>query len=356
MLMKSKLTAAATVAAFAITQLSPSLPPRFGQASAAEAPPEIAVAVTPPPPLVGDPVVFVVVDGVRWQEIFLGVDHALARGTGTPRLDAESLTPNLHAIRAERGAAIGAPGYGVVSASGPRFVSLPSYREIFSGTSSLDCLDNECAPITRTTLIDELRSRGGSAAVFSSWERIDRAAAKDPGAVVMSAGRDPSEAAIDPHPGSGAFRPDRLTAERGLKHLETARPDFLFLGLGEPDEYAHHGDYSGYVDAIRAADRVVGQLRATLARMGPRGQRTHVFVTADHGRATTFRHHGGDAESARVWLFAWGPTFRARGAVATDAARRLADLAPTARVVLGLPQAPASVHTGRPLNELFAAR
>jgi hypothetical protein len=299
-------------------------------------------------------VVFVVLDGVRWQEVFRGYDPVLAAGTTTPPLGAEALTPRLHAIIEERGATLGAPGRGSIAASGPRFVSLPAYREIFSGQASLDCLDNGCAPIQRTTLVDELRDRGGQASIFSSWPTIARAVARRGDGVFVSTGLSPGDGDVDSFPGDQGFRPDHLTARAALQHLEQAQPDFLFLGLGEPDEYAHRGDYAGYVRSIRAADRTIGELEATLARMGRRGGRTHVFVTTDHGRASTFREHGGAyPESAAVWLVAWGPSFRARGSLVSEKRHRLADLTPTARVVLGLPPVLGGTGTGAILAELF---
>ncbi len=230
-----------------------------------------------------DPVIFVVADGVRWQEVFRGTDPALAADTTAPRLDAAALTPNLHGVIAERGAAMGAPGRGSISASGPRFVSLPSYREIFSGQASLDCLDNQCTAIERTTLVDELRDRGGKAAVFSSWPTIARAVAKHNEGVTVSTGLSPSDGDVEPYPGDQGFRPDRLTARAALEHLEQARPDFLFLGLGEPDEYAHRGDYAGYVGSIQAVDRTIGDLQATLARHGG-AWRAHPRLRHDRSR------------------------------------------------------------------------
>ena len=340
-----------SIALCGLVQLSPSLPPLI--TPAAGAPAARAVVVSPAAPA-RDPVVFVVVDGVRWQELFRGADPELAAGTTAPRLGPEALTPRLHAIIGERGAALGAPGRGSIAASGPRFVSLPSYREIFSGQASLDCLDNGCAPIERTTLVDELRDRGGHASVFASWPTIARAVARRTDGVFVSTGLSPSEGQVDSFPGEPGFRPDRLTARAALDHLEHAQPDFLFLGLGEPDEYAHRGDYAGYVASIQAADGTIGELEATLARMGPRGQRTHVFVTTDHGRARTFRDHGGGyPESAAVWLVAWGPSFRARGSLVTEQRHHLADLTPTARVVLGLPSVSPGTSTGTVLVELF---
>lgn len=310
-------------------------------------------AIAAPEEAPGDPVVLVVLDGVRWQEIFEGIDPLLARGTPLEPRSAAQLTPNLHALMRDHGASLGGTDRGRIRASGPNFVSLPSYREIFSGRSAEDCTDNECAHIRRTTVVDELRDRGRSVAVFSSWEKIELAAAKQMDGVMMSAGR--GEDPGDPWPGSGAFRQDRATADAALRHLVAERPDFLFLGLGEPDEYAHRGDYAGYVRSLAAADSVIGELRSRLDRMGERGRRTHLFVTTDHGRSQGFREHGGRfPESARVWLVASGPRILARGDVEAEGDRRLRDVAPTIRLVAGLPAGDRTPDAGRPIATLFA--
>ena len=305
----------------------------------AEAQPEPREAATIAPP---DPVVLVVLDGVRWQEIF----------GGTTSQEAATLTPNLHRLGSERGAAIGGSTRSMMQASGPNFVSLPSYREIFSGRSGSDCTENDCPRIARPTIVDELRARGRSAAVFSSWEKIDLAAASRPEGFVMSTGRGGEPG--DPWPGAGDFRRDRATATLALRHLESAQPDFLFLGLGETDEYAHHGDYSSYVGAIAMADQIIGDLLGALVRMGERGERTHVFVTTDHGRAHDFRDHGGRyPESSRVWFVASGPRITARGDLETSRDLRLRDIAPPLRLIAGLPRVATGRDAGAPIAELL---
>jgi len=353
--------AAGAAVAVSLLQLVPSptayhLPPTPVALAAPSPPGPRAPGASPAPSsdLPGDPVVVVVLDGVRWQEIFHGVDPVLAKGTPLSPGRPEELTPHLHQLMAKDGAVIGAPGRGTLSASGPSYVSLPAYREIFSGQSQPECQDNECGWITQRTLVDELRDAGREAAVFASWEKIDRAAAGRSSGVRIDVGRGALD--VDPWPGSGDFRPDRLTVDAALGHLEHARPDFLFLGLGEPDEYAHRGDYVGYVGSLSAADRALARLGETLDRMGARGRRTHVFVTADHGRADSFRDHGRrHPESGRVWMVATGPRITARGPVRSAEPRHLRDLAPTARALLGLespsPAAPGAVGGAR-LREL----
>ena len=55
-----------------------------------------------------------------------------------------------------------------------------------------------------------------------------------------------------------------------------------------------------------------------------------------------------------MWLVAAGPLFKARGEIVSAHPRRLADIAPTLRVVLGLPP-DTSERSGAPIEELFEA-
>jgi len=322
------------------------------------------------------PVVLVVLDGVRWQEVFSGVDRTIAAASGAGRgIGARDLLPNVYAAIDTRGALVGAPGHGrAIAASGPNFVSMPGYSEIFEGRAPEGCQDNACAGAAGRTIVDEIRGRAmadSEVALFASWERIASAATREPARMVLSAGRSDVRGAglladdrelretleqgtrADPYPGSDGFRPDRYTAALALRYLVAGRPAFLFVGLGEPDEYAHRGDYDGYLASLRAADRFVGDLLASLDRMGERGRRTLVLLTSDHGRALDYRDHGGEyPESARVWLAAFGGPVRARGFAAAPRPRRLADIAPTIRAVLDL-QPDEAPSGGAPLSELF---
>ena len=321
-------------------------------------------------------VVLVVLDGARWQEVFTGADPRLSAEAAVPAVHADALMPHLHALVAEHGAALGAPGHGTaIAASGPNFVSLPGYTEIFTGRRTHDCADNDCAPAQLPTVVDEARaisSRPSEVAVIASWQKIGRAASVDPANIVLSTGRyrtshedallgdavmrDALErgSQAEAYPGYGEFRPDRFTAALGLRYLETRRPRFMFLGLGEPDEYAHRDDYAGYLASLRASDATLGELFAVLGRMGTRGAHTTVIVTADHGRGRDYRVHGrAFPESARVWLVAAGRGIEARGFAQATRPHHLADVAPTVRALLQLP-ADVAPTAGAPLDELLA--
>jgi hypothetical protein len=342
-------------------------------------------------------VVLVVLDGARWQEIYGGVDRRRAHASGMNDalvVDAKTLMPNLHAVIESRGVALGAPGRAMVTASGPNFISLPGYTEILSGRESVGCKDNDCPPTVTPTLVDEIRSSvpagetgelaDQEVAVISSWEPIGRVATARPGTVVLSNGRhggnhrellraDPATAALlddgersDAWPGNADYRPDRFTGAIATQYLKTHRPRFLFVGLGDTDEYGHHGDYPSYLRALTQADKVIGDIVASLDAMGEEGKKTTLVITCDHGRAADFRGHGGYApESGRAWLVMAGGGVHPRGFLDREEITRLRDIAPTIRVLMGLPnddvrgagQAIAGIwEQGEPVDRLATTR
>jgi len=324
-------------------------------------------------------IVVITLDGVRWQEVFEGVDAKLAAAHDlAPEqvVPARRLLPNLYAIIDGHGAALGAPGYGApISASGPNFLSLPGYAELFSGRTVTGCDDNQCRGISAHTIIEELsagtHADAGEVAAVTSWPEIAKVTSYAGADAAVSSGRhggshreafarDAEGARLlalaenAPHGlGDPDFRADSLTADIAIHHLKAHAPRFLFLGLGEPDEFAHMNDYGGYLAALRRADARLGELDAELQRLAQRGTRTALFVTADHGRADGFVNHGGAyPESARVWLVAAGSAFQGRGFVAAPSGRRLADIAPTVREIAHLKR-DSDRAAGVPLMELL---
>ena len=317
-------------------------------------------------------VVLVVLDGVRWQDVFGGADRSLVRQRGvspvwaTPR----GLMPNLQRMIDSQGMAIGAPGHGgEMVTGGSQRISLPSYREIFTGRADPSCQSNDCAQPLGRTVADDVYAACGprDVAVISSWPNIARAASADSSRFVLTTGRklvglgdllrsDPVIASLldkgahaSAFPGEGDYRPDALTERVALRYLAIARPRFLFVGLGDCDEYGHRNDYRGYLTALHGADEFLGELAVTLDAMGARGRHTTVLVTADHGRAYDFRDHGvGHPESGRVWLVAGGADVRGRGLVSAARRHTLSDVAPTVRALLGI----AGEEDGEPIAEV----
>lgn len=328
------------------------------------------------------PIVLVTVDGVRWQDVF---DRA------SPARLSRAHVPNMAALveDAKRGVALGAEhagrSCGIVYASGGSNVSLPGYIEILTGRPSR-CLDNACPRVPCSVLDEAALAHARGVASISSWDVVANAATSrnvppsddlrsfffvsagrawpTPIVSLTEAQRTAIEHAtpiasardVDPAPGRLTYRPDAWTRSIAEAYFSAFRPAVFHVGLGDTDELAHEDDAGGYVDALARADAFVGTL-ANSRRFAEDGL---LLVTADHGRANDFRDHGPLAlESARSWIIA------IRGGVPSKSATspsgeapclprdvKLADLAPTIRVLLDLPP---DTHTraGAPIDEVI---
>ncbi len=352
---------------------SPVQPPHIALPARAAAKPP--VKATP----AGQSIVLITIDGVRWQEVFNGVDPRLAMEHRLPSSEVvgpDKLVPELHALAAGEGAALGAPDQGEpISASDSAVKSLPGYMEIASGRRTSRCVNNSCPRIDRPTLVDQLAARPGykldNVAVISSWSGIAHAAAEHPSRIVMSTGRITGDhldhlrfdekarkllsdgRRAGALPGSDDYRPDHYTAQIALHYLRTKHPRFLFIGLGDTDEWGHKNDYKDYLESLRRADALVGEVARTLASLQTLGWETAFFVTADHGRDPECRNHGGVPSAMRTWLVAGGSMIHAHGLVSAPVPRHLADIAPTLRKLMGV-EADTDPDAGRVLAELLA--
>lgn len=306
-------------------------------------------------------VVLIAIDGVRWQDIFQGADANLLSASGVGHAEApktaEQLAPNIHAL-ARRGVAIGGATGEPFSASGPNFVSLPGYAELLQGRPAR-CFENDCRDTLSFTILDAFSGEyePERVAAFSSWTNIERVAASPSSTALVSAGRTggwtrdalltsdskvgalvkrAQESPVDVL--GGDYRSDAHTADIALQYLESSKPRFMFVSLGDTDEHAHHGRYTNYLEALGRADAFVGDVVRITRAWEAEGVQTLVVVTTDHGRADDFEHHGRDyAESARTWLVAAGGPLPSRGYVPLREPRFLRDVAPTIAAIAGLP-------------------
>lgn len=328
---------------------------------------DLVTASTSNPPRDGR-VVIVTIDGARWQDVFEGSDPSRS---GAPALPPEALMPRAHRLVATRGVALGATrgGCGTVHTAGGSNVSLPGYIEIFTGHPS-HCLDNHCEAVAESVLDEAARAGVAGVASVGSWEELDKAVTGGNAGVFVSAGRSWPQGTpatdrlgdlvaagqtADPYPGHYGYRPDVATAAIALEYYRLARPALFHVGLGDTDEYGHRNDYAAYLAALRRADDLIGDLADLLATMGDEGEKTTVIVTPDHGRNSDFRDHGVfRPESARTFVLAFGGGIAVRGIACPTGDVTLADIAPTVRVLMGLPRDDADGH-GRPIDLIAEA-
>jgi len=312
---------------------------------------DLATSSTPAIPRDGR-VVLITIDGARWQDVFEGSNPELS---GSPSIPPAQLMPRTLALAASRGIALGATraGCAKVRTAGGSNVSLPGYLEIFTGHASR-CLDNSCSQVQESLLDEAVRGGANGVASIGSWEVLSKAVSGGGTGVFVSDGRSwPDDVpatdrlgelvaagrVADPYPGHNGYRPDAVTAGIALEYLRIAKPALFHIGLGDTDEYGHRGDYASYLDALRRADALVGAVADQLATIGEEGAKTTVIITPDHGRNADFNDHGAfHPESARTFLIAFGSQLVPRGVGCPSRDITLADIAPTVRVLMGLPR------------------
>lgn len=292
---------------------------------------------------VAENVILLMLDGVRWQEVYKGDAQGMIFRNLWRELAAEGL---MFGNRDQ-----GAP----MTVSNGTNISLPAYQSIMAGFRQ-DCGSNGCGRIRTETLQERLlRELGGSrlgVATIASWEKIPHAVEHRAGATFVNAAFEPlADGTKDPEldeinlaqtrdlPLWKGARFDRYTWAHSMRYLARHKPRFLFISLNDADEWAHRGEWSRYVEALRQYDGYLRELVAALKSMGEYGQKTMLIVTTDHGRGEggNWKHHGWIWPSSRfVWMYARGARSAPSGSATQFTEYTHNDIRPTIEAALGI--------------------
>ena len=120
--------------------------------------------------------------------------------------------------------------------------------------------------------------------------------------------------------------------DRAVEAIRSARYDLIVLNFANPDMVAHTGSLPAAVKAVETVDEGHGCIAAAVqAAAGA------LLVTADHGNCELMRApETGDPHTAHTTNLV--PVLLAGGGPITLSVGRLADVAPTLLVLMGLPQ------------------
>jgi hypothetical protein len=322
-------------------------------------------------------VVLVTVDGLRWQDLFGGIDPRLMneKAAGmtepgakelrdrlmkdTPEARRETLLPFFWKELAPRGIVLGNVNKGSSMRVTNAFrVSYPGYSEILTGRSQDDVIKgNEeiqnPTPSILEFLRGELHLKKSQVALFASWSTFHFIAEHTPGSITINAGYEPADATASARakelsalqfaartPWDEA-RHDYVTFELALDYLRREQPRALYISFDETDDWAHARRYDRVLEAIQYFDRTLQKLWTTLQSMRKYRDRTTLVITCDHGRGDTltdFNSHGAKVTGAdQVWLAIIGPDTPSRGELTNTEAVFQRDIAPTILELLGVP-------------------
>lgn len=303
-------------------------------------------------------VILVTLDGVRPQEFFRG-----------------DAMPKFWAKHAKEGIVLGDQAQGsVMTVDNPANISLPGYHNLMAG-SRQPCVTNDCGRVNVETfperLVRELRLPREKVALVSCWTKLPLAFESVAGTTFTNGGFEPL---IDPVkdasrdsinlsqaknvPTWEENRFDEYTAAHALRYLQLHKPRFLYVSFNDTDDWAHNGDYSKTLAALRANDAWLDKLFETLASMGSYGANTTVILTTDHGRGNgdQWKHHNAQLPEAKnIWLYARGPRVAQIGVAIGGAAHTHSDVRPTIEKLMGLSPMDC-VTCGKAIPEIVAGR
>ncbi len=315
-------------------------------------------------------IVIVTIDGLRWQEVFSGVDSFLVHQPkasypvdalqsrfyrNRPQERAALLMPFMHQTVAGKGVLWGDRKKGsIVEVANNYWFSYPGYNELFSGNPVETVNSNDAVYNDNITVLEILQQQPAfkdKIAVFGSWDRF-RYIFNDlrSGIPVNDGFRDATgqlnafqqllnqQQHVFPKIFGGWERLDYFTFYQALEYMKANHPRVLVIALGDTDEFAHSGKYDLYIDAAHQSDRWIEELWNHIQSDPFYKDETVLLITTDHGRGASengdWRSHGRSVTgSNEMWLGMIGPNvqrFQQKGTIYQ------AQVAPTIMKLLGV--------------------
>jgi len=331
-------------------------------------------------------VVIVTLDGMRWQEVFEGVDEAIMNDKGFTHdkddvrkkfWDADEeerrkkLFPFLWTTVATQGQLYGNRKYfNYFDNANPYWFSYPGYNEIFTGYPDTAVSSNDKIPNPNENILEYLNKQKGftgKVAAFTTWDVFPYILNSKRSGIYVNADVDtikltaPSLKLVNDMQFLSTrpigVRPDLLTYMAGREYLKAYKPKLLYISFDETDDFAHNGQYDQYLGSAHAEDAMIADLWNTLQGIPQYKDKTTLIVTCDHGRGdkikSTWKDHGAKiADSHELWLAVIGPGTNATGEVKTAGQLYQKQLAATIAKLLGFSFI-TNHPVGSPINSIF---
>jgi hypothetical protein len=339
-------------------------------------------------------VIVVMMDGMRWQEVFHGADAELLKVPGPDSLgDAkeraagaqklygrdsatgrrEALMPFVWSVMAAQGQVFGNRDLGSDAhvTNGINF-SYPGYSETLTGIVDPRVDSNDNIPNRNVTVFEWLNAKpefAGKVAAFGAWEVFNGIFNRERCGFVVNAGYDPLTA-IPVTPEIALLNSlkaetvrfwldepfDPLPFHTAVEYLKAAKPHLLFIGLGETDDWAHAGSYPEYLNAAHLGDSYLKQLWDLVQSMPEYRGTTTLIILPDHGRGAgaKWTSHGKEIpESMQTWMAFLGPDTPALGERQHTGPVTESQVAATVAALLGQDYRSAVPKAGAPIADVL---
>lgn len=318
-------------------------------------------------------IIIVTTDGFRWQEVFKGMDSAIAEmpkfnqnkkeelnkkyGAPTSTERRAKLLPFIWNTIGTQGQIYGNRTFGnKVDNSNLYWFSYPGYSEIFCGYVDTSINSNKYKANPNTNVLEYVNKQDGfnkKVAAFGAWDAFDRILNEQRSDIPVTCGGETSKNNDATQKLIGEMKRDSYTpfdtAEyldvfihyQALEYLQNQRPRVLYISYGETDEWAHAGNYLDYLDAAHRVDKWLNDLWNYIQNSPQYKNKTALFVTVDHGRGDINKsewtsHNSKISDSHEIWFAIIAPNIEPKGEIKTNEQFYQKQFAQTFAKLLGL--------------------
>ena len=295
-------------------------------------------------------VIIITTDGLRWQEVFKGMDSAIAINKRFNQRDSLYIFNNFwHADATARRKKLMPFMWGKIASDGsiygnremmskvdltnPYWFSYPGYSELLTGYADTLINSNNYPDNPHVTLLEFLNRQPafkGRVAAFTAWEAFNRIINERRSGVPVIAAFDTvpqptAKQALINQMLKASFKPwgkgeclDVFTHFAAMEHLKTRKPRVLYIAYGETDEWAHAGEYRNYLNATQQFDSWLNEIWDHLQSDPQYRGKTALFIASDHGRGDRdkdqWTSHGSSIPGANeTWFAVLSPAIKGRG-------------------------------------------
>ena len=295
-------------------------------------------------------IVFISVDGYRWQELFKGADSSLIRlkkyrqqdsaevfkkyWGNNPSKRRELLMPFFWGTIAKQGQLYGNRELGnKVNVRNPYWFSYPGRSETITGYADPKVNSNSYPNNPNENVLEfvnQQKGYQGKVVTFAGWAPVAQIVNRDRNKMPLinpyekvtgTKLTEAQELANElqdylPTYFGKEVRWDANTYAIAKTYIKANHPRFVYIDFADPDDFGHGGQYDFYLDCANYIDAMIGNLWKSMQADPFYKDNTTFVICPDHGRGVDGKwvSHGTSAPgSNETWMAVIGPDTPANG-------------------------------------------